>query len=105
MQQKTHRQGAPGGGLMSAGFKKDFLGQQPPRASAHACTTTTSATTRRARISAIRHSSLHSRLNGSRRQQTCVTTWIHNFDGKNHIFSTAFLPAGGGHCAAIESAT
>jgi hypothetical protein len=39
-------------GSMSAGVKKEFLGQQPPRASAHACTTTTSAATRRAKIGA-----------------------------------------------------
>jgi hypothetical protein len=37
-------------GFMSAGIKKKLLGQQPPRASAHACTTTTSAATRRAKI-------------------------------------------------------
>src|SRR5271157_2830186 len=33
--------------------KKEFLGQQPPRASAHACTTTTGATARHAEIAAI----------------------------------------------------
>jgi hypothetical protein len=40
-------------GLMSAGVKKEFLGQQPPRASAHACTTTTSATAHRAKIETV----------------------------------------------------
>jgi hypothetical protein len=39
--------------VMSAGIKKKFLGQQPPRASAHACTTTTSATAHGAKIGAI----------------------------------------------------
>jgi hypothetical protein len=42
-----------GDGLMSAGVKNEFLGQQPPRASAHACTTTTSAAAQRAKIAAI----------------------------------------------------
>src|SRR5580698_5593302 len=35
--------------------KKEFLGQQPPRASAHTCTTTTSAEAHRAKILTIRH--------------------------------------------------
>jgi hypothetical protein len=42
--------GSSGDGFMSAGVKKNFLGQQPPRASAHACTTTTSATAHSAKI-------------------------------------------------------
>jgi hypothetical protein len=45
--------GSSGDGFMSAGVKKNFLGQQPPRASAHACTTTTSATAHRAKIAAL----------------------------------------------------
>ncbi len=73
-------------GSMSAGVKKEFLGQQPPRASAHAYTTTTSATAHRAKILALCHWSLNSRLSGSCRQLTHVTTSIHNFDGRNHIF-------------------
>jgi len=42
-----------GDGFMNAGIKKKFLSQQPPRASAHAWTTTTGATARRAEIGAI----------------------------------------------------
>jgi hypothetical protein len=38
---KTHRQVDLAVGLMSAYLKKIFLGQQPPRARAHASTTTT----------------------------------------------------------------
>jgi hypothetical protein len=73
-------------GSMSAGVKKEFLGQPPPRASAHACTTTTSATAHRAKIATIGHWSLNSRLNGPCRQLTHVTLSIHNLDGKNHNF-------------------
>jgi hypothetical protein len=73
-------------GSMSAGVKKEFLGQQPPRASAHACTTTTSATAHCAKILALGHQNMNSRLSGSNRQLTHVTTSIHNFDGRNHIF-------------------
>jgi len=41
-------------GSMSAGVKKEFLGQQPPRASAHASTTTTTnAAAHRAKILAL----------------------------------------------------
>jgi hypothetical protein len=40
-------------GFMSAGIKKEFLGQQPPRASAHACTTTTSTAAHRAKIAVL----------------------------------------------------
>jgi hypothetical protein len=59
-----------GDGFIGAGVKKEFLGQQPPRASAHARTTTTSATANRAAIEAIGHRNLQSMLNGSRRQLT-----------------------------------
>src|ERR1700676_529044 len=59
---------ATGDGSVSADIKKESLGQQPPRASAHACTTTTSAAAHSAKIAVLWHSSLDSRLNRFRRQ-------------------------------------
>jgi hypothetical protein len=55
IKRKTHRQLSTGDGLMIAGDTK-LLGQQPPRASAHACaTTTTSAHAQLAKIAVIQH--------------------------------------------------
>src|SRR5260370_31325137 len=47
---------------MSACIKKTSLGQQPPRARAHRCTTTTSAHAHRAKILAFQHSEPYSKV-------------------------------------------
>jgi hypothetical protein len=59
---------------MIAGIKKKLLGQQPPRAKAHRCTTatTTNAHALCAEILAT-HNLAYSKLSGARRQQTYVT--------------------------------
>jgi hypothetical protein len=51
IKEKTHRQLSSGDGWMIAGITK-LLSQQPARASAHECATTTSATAQPAKISA-----------------------------------------------------
>src|SRR5258708_12709689 len=50
---------------MSACIKKKSLGQQPPRARAHQCTTTTSAHAHRAKILAFQHSEPYSKVGRS----------------------------------------
>jgi len=67
-------------------IKKLFLGQQPPCARAHACTTTTRATTHGTEIEAIRHS--NSILSGlaSNSQSTYVTLSIHILHAENQNF-------------------
>src|ERR1700737_507150 len=76
--------------VMSAGIKKKSLGQQPPRARAHRCTTTTSAHAHRAKILAFQHSGSYSKVE----RPLPSTNSCNRFDeyfpceaSKNHAFA------------------